>query len=194
MGMALTVPRYTVDDLERFPNDGNRYELLDGMLIVTPAPRRAHQLVGSRLLQRIGVALRGIADVVGPGAVVRPPGTQLEPDVLVQPARFSSTLQWSDVTEHWLAVEVLSRSSRFYDREFKRIEMHLVSRARQTVRVVGRTFQFAAGESIHTENSYKYSVDQFRALARGAGWQPDHVWTDAAHDFSVHELVLPPAD
>jgi uncharacterized SAM-dependent methyltransferase len=72
--------------------------------------------------------------------------------------------------------------------------MHLVSRARQTVRVVGRTFQFAAGESIHTENSYKYSVDQFRALARGAGWQPDHVWTDAAHDFSVHELVLPPAD
>jgi dimethylhistidine N-methyltransferase len=81
-----------------------------------------------------------------------------------------------------------------YDREFKRIEMHLVSRARQTVRVVGRTFQFAAGESIHTENSYKYSVDQFRALARGAGWQPDHVWTDAAHDFSVHELVLAPAD
>jgi len=66
------------------------------------------------------VALRGIADVVGPGAVVRPPGTQLEPDVLVQPARFSSTLSWVDVTEHWLAVEVLSRSCRIYDREFKR--------------------------------------------------------------------------
>jgi len=120
MGMAISIPRYTVDDLERFPDDGNRYELLDGMLIVTPAPRRAHQLVGSRLLQRIGVALRGIADVVGPGAVVRPPGTQLEPDVLVQPARFGSTLSWVDVTEHWLAVEVLSRSSRIYDREFKR--------------------------------------------------------------------------
>ena len=52
-----------------------------------------------------------------------------------------------------------------YDREFKRIEMHLVSRVAQTVRLLGRSFQFAAGESIHTENSYKYSVEQFRALA-----------------------------
>jgi Uma2 family endonuclease len=120
MGMAISVPRYTVDDLERFPRDGNRYELLDGMLIVTPAPRYAHQLVGSRLMQRLGLALSGIADVVGPGAVVRTPATQLEPDVLVQPARFASALRWTEITEHWLAVEVLSRSSRFYDREFKR--------------------------------------------------------------------------
>ena len=78
-----------------------------------------------------------------------------------------------------------------YDREFKRIEMHLVSRVRQTVRVLGRSFQFAAGESIHTENSYKYSLEQFRALARGAGWQPARTWTDANRDFSVHELVMP---
>ena len=68
--------------------------------------------------------------------------------------------------------------------------MHLVSRVRQTVRVLGRSFQFAAGESIHTENSYKYSVEQFRALATGAGWQPAHVWTDTRRDFSVHELLL----
>jgi dimethylhistidine N-methyltransferase len=81
-----------------------------------------------------------------------------------------------------------------YDREFKRIEMHLVSRVAQTVRVVGRSFQFAAGESIHTENSYKYSLEQFRALARGAGWQSDRTWTDPARDFSVHELALPRSD
>jgi dimethylhistidine N-methyltransferase len=76
-----------------------------------------------------------------------------------------------------------------YDREFKRIEMHLVSRVRQSVRVLGRSFQFAAGESIHTENSYKYSVEQFRALAQGAGWQPARAWTDPNRDFSVHELL-----
>jgi len=78
-----------------------------------------------------------------------------------------------------------------YDQELKRIEMHLVSRARQRVHVLGHCFSFAAGESIHTENSYKYSADQFRALAHGAGWQPAGLWMDANRDFSVHELVLP---
>src|SRR5262249_7624903 len=77
-----------------------------------------------------------------------------------------------------------------YDREFKRIEMHLVSRPRQRVHVLGHSFAFAAGEGIHTENSYKYSVEQFRALALGAGWRPARLWRDANHDFSVHELVL----
>ena len=120
MGMALTVPRYTVDDLERFPDDGNRYELLDGMLIVTPAPRNAHQLTVSELQGRLYGLLHGVARVVGPGAVVRLPGTQLEPDLLVYPSRFGPKHTWVDITEHWLAIEVLSRSSRFYDREFKR--------------------------------------------------------------------------
>jgi Uma2 family endonuclease len=120
MGMAISVPRYTVDDLERFPRDGNRYELLDGMLLVTPAPRLAHQLVASRLLQALAAGSRDVAHVVGPGAVVRVPRTQLEPDLLVFPSRFSPSLSWADITGHWLAVEVLSRSSRWYDREYKR--------------------------------------------------------------------------
>src|SRR6478672_10952581 len=122
MGMAVTVPRYTVDDLERFPEDGNRYELLDGILIVTPAPRQVHQWVAMELAARLWNALAAprIARVAGPGVVTRPPGTQLEPDILVYPSRFRPSSHWADVTEHWLAVEVLSRSSRFYDREFKR--------------------------------------------------------------------------
>ena len=122
MGMAIGMPRYTVDDLERFPEDGNRYELLDGMLLVTPAPAASHQIVISRLQSYLvdGVQRPGHAYVVGPGAVVRPPGTQLEPDILVYPTRFSPNTDWRRVNEHWLVVEVFSRSSRMYDREFKR--------------------------------------------------------------------------
>ncbi|MGA2289463.1 L-histidine N(alpha)-methyltransferase [Bradyrhizobium sp.] len=75
-----------------------------------------------------------------------------------------------------------------YNRDRHRIEMHLISRKAQTVRVLGRSFAFRAGESIHTENSYKYSLERFTALARGAGWTPRHCWTDAAAMFSVHAL------
>jgi dimethylhistidine N-methyltransferase len=76
-----------------------------------------------------------------------------------------------------------------YDRERHRIEMHLISRKAQSVRVLGRNFSFRAGESIHTENSYKYSLARFTALARAAGWTPSASWTDAAGMFSVHALV-----
>lgn len=122
MAMAISVPVYTVDDLENFPDDGNRYELLDGVLLVTPAPAAIHQLVVSRIQTKLAIALQetGLAHVVGPGAVVRRPRTQLEPDILVYPSRFSPRTDWPKITEHWLAVEVLSRSSRVYDREFKR--------------------------------------------------------------------------
>jgi Uma2 family endonuclease len=122
MGMAIAIPRYTVDDLEHFPDDGNRYELLDGMLLVTSAPAASHQIVASRVQAFLseGVQRPGHAYVVGPGAVVRLPGTQLEPDILVYPTRFSPDTDWRKLTEHWLAVEVLSQSSRMYDREFKR--------------------------------------------------------------------------
>jgi dimethylhistidine N-methyltransferase len=69
-----------------------------------------------------------------------------------------------------------------------RIEMHLRSTRRQVAGVLGRPFRFDAGERIHTENSYKYTVDQFQTLARSAGWQPRRVWTDRDALFSVHEL------
>jgi uncharacterized SAM-dependent methyltransferase len=55
--------------------------------------------------------------------------------------------------------------------------------------MLGTTFSFRAGESIHTENSYKYSVERFGALARGSGWKVRQTWTDAEKMFSVHALV-----
>jgi dimethylhistidine N-methyltransferase len=77
----------------------------------------------------------------------------------------------------------------FYNVERHRIEMHLASRKRQIVKVAGRVIQFRAGETIHTENSYKYTVESFGALARGAGFTPAGLWTDARGYFSVQALV-----
>jgi dimethylhistidine N-methyltransferase len=67
-----------------------------------------------------------------------------------------------------------------------RIEMHLASLKRQKVRVNGKSISFRLGETIHTENSYKYTIEGFRALASGAGWSPLSVWTDGR--FSLHAL------
>ena len=76
-----------------------------------------------------------------------------------------------------------------YNRERYRVEMHLVSRVRQKVRVGGRQFEFRRGETIHTENSYKYTLGMFRTNAAGAGWRQAAVWQDPERYFSVHALV-----
>jgi len=76
-----------------------------------------------------------------------------------------------------------------YNRERHRIEMHLISRKKQTVRMLGTTFSFRPDESIHTENSYKYSIPRFATLARDSGWTVKESWTDKNRMFSVHALV-----
>lgn len=81
------------------------------------------------------------------------------------------------------------RHEAIYDPREGRIEMHLVSRCAQEVSLCGRRFKFRAGESIHTENSYKYSVEQFEELARSAGWHSLRVWCDPEAQFSVHGLI-----
>ncbi len=75
-----------------------------------------------------------------------------------------------------------------YNRGLGRIEMHLVSTRPQTVHVDGHAFAFGEGESIHTENSYKYTIEEFRGLARSAGFEPISAWTDAGAMFSIHFL------
>ena len=81
------------------------------------------------------------------------------------------------------------RHEAIYNARDGRIEMHLVSLKDQDVSVAGHRFHFRKGETIHTENSYKYSVRQFQDLARAADWMPSRVWTDSDALFSVHELV-----
>jgi dimethylhistidine N-methyltransferase len=81
----------------------------------------------------------------------------------------------------------------FYNPTQQRIEMHLVSRVAQTVQVCDRRYAFAAGESIHTENSCKYTPARFRMLAEKAGFRPAAMWTDEDSLFSLHWLALPQA-
>lgn len=75
-----------------------------------------------------------------------------------------------------------------YNPPQRRIEMHLMSLRDQTVRIAGHRFEFEEGDSVHTENSYKYTVSGFARLARAAGWRPDRVWVDEQGLFSLHRL------
>lgn len=79
----------------------------------------------------------------------------------------------------------------FYNSDHARIEMHLVSKAEQVVNVGGRAVLFAEGESLHTENSYKYSLNSFAELAVAAGLQVQRSWCDDDQLFSVHYLGTP---
>lgn len=77
----------------------------------------------------------------------------------------------------------------FYDASAGRIEMHLRASRAQQVKLADRIFSFAECETIHTENSYKYDVREFTALAVSAGWQAVKAWTDPAQLFSVHYFL-----
>jgi L-histidine N-alpha-methyltransferase len=84
------------------------------------------------------------------------------------------------------------RHRALYNADAGRIEMYLTSRRAQTARVDGRVFHFRAGESIHTENSYKYSLTEFRDLAVAAGYLPAGLWCDAQALFSVQLFFICP--
>ncbi len=68
---------------------------------------------------------------------------------------------------------------------FHRIEMHLVAKRNISFSVAGSRFSMHCGETIHTENSYKYTIEEMRLLARVSGWEPQRVWTDGGLLFSI---------
>lgn len=80
------------------------------------------------------------------------------------------------------------RHRAFYNGAQHRIEMHLVSLVAQQVRIGGDTIAFEAGETIHTENSCKYTPDGFARLAASSGWRSEQVWIDDERLFSIHAL------
>ncbi|HMA07014.1 MAG TPA: L-histidine N(alpha)-methyltransferase [Ramlibacter sp.] len=88
------------------------------------------------------------------------------------------------------ALEQFAHSA-FYNAPQQRIEMHLMSRCRQRVVVDGHSFELDEGDTLHTENSYKFTIEGLRTLALQAGFRPGPVWTDDARMFSVHWLNAP---
>ena len=126
--------------------------------------------------------LRSARDILGEGAQMII-GVDLErtsacctTPITIPPAspRASISMCWSASTANSAAISTYPAFMHraIYNRDRHRIEMHLISHKAQTVRILGRSFSFRAGESIHTENSYKYSLERFTALARGSGWTP----------------------
>ena len=124
MGMAAPI-YYTADQVRALPEDGNRYEVVHGEILVTPAPRLMHQEVVSRLL----VELRRYLEVEPAGhALLAPadiswgPDTLVQPDVFVVPLDQARSLDWTRIQDLLLVAEVLSPSSARADRFTKRIE------------------------------------------------------------------------
>lgn len=114
----------TADDLDRFPSDGNRYEIIDGVLYVTATPSRAHQRIVLALLMRIHpyVTSLGLEILFAPVDVRASPVTQVEPDLLVFVRAEANALQtrWMPMSMLVLAIEVLSPSTARVDRGQKR--------------------------------------------------------------------------
>lgn len=130
MGMPAHARRWTAAEVRALTDESRpwpRYELIDGELLVTPAPRPAHQIAVGRLFsllsayvdaERLGLALMSPADLELEA------GTVTQPDVFVVPSAFSHDagplIEWSQVRGLLLAVEIISPSSVHYDRITKR--------------------------------------------------------------------------
>lgn len=117
-------PYFTADMVRALPDDGNRYEVVHGELLVTPAPRGGHQVLLTRIMialalylerEPVGTALVSPADISWGRSDVL-----VQPDVFVVPGRVGVGLEWADVHGLLLAVEVLSPSSHRADRFTKR--------------------------------------------------------------------------
>ncbi len=118
---SLRTRAWTRSDLERLPDDGNRYEVLDGALLVTPQAAFDHQDIATRLTVALSAycAAHGIGVVVSPGAV--PHGkSELQPDVQVIPGRPPRGAKWASLPRAVLVVEVLSDSTSRRDLGIKR--------------------------------------------------------------------------
>ncbi len=122
MLMAPATTAWTLAELDRLPDDGNKYELIDGTLFVTPAPSPAHEQLASVLHAILGpyVAAERLGHVYTPRAVVRANGSEVEPDLMVRPATPTLPETWEHMPTPLLVVEILSQTTRRRDQEQKR--------------------------------------------------------------------------
>jgi len=124
--MLLPAPkvRWLADDLDALPSDGNRYEVIDGALFVSPPPSRWHQRACMTIAMLLIEYVRslGLELLAAPIDVRASSDTQVEPDIIVLPRHFEGreANRWEPMTQLLLAVEVLSPSTARVDRTLKR--------------------------------------------------------------------------
>ena len=115
MGMAIKTGRWTRADLSRLPDDGNRYEVLDGELFVTPQAASRHQYIAYELGSALGSYCRqhAIGWVAGSGAIIFEQENELQPDLQVVPGAYPSpdNVEWTAFSRSLLVVEILSDST-----------------------------------------------------------------------------------
>lgn len=125
MVMPKTTDQWTAERVQALPDDGMRHELIDGELIVTPAPAWSHQRAVLALYRQLHdcVAAWGIGDVmVAPADIIFDQRTLVEPDLFVVPlVNGRRPRDWASVAQLLLVVEVLSPSTARYDRQLKRL-------------------------------------------------------------------------
>jgi dimethylhistidine N-methyltransferase len=172
----------------RRAGDGNRVGLFLGSTIGNFSPDQAHGFLSAAAAELGGGGLLIGVDLVKDPAVLH----RAYNDAQGITAAFNRNLLVRANRELGADFDPLlfDHYAPYQPRE-QRIEMHLVSAEHQTVRVRGQAFEFAAGESLHTENSYKYTIEGFRDLAHSAGFLPGPVWCDEQRRFSVHWLAAP---
>ena len=123
MGMPDTVRRYTADEVLAWPKDGNRYEVVDGELLVTPSPAQKHEMVRWRLMGLLFGYLQPYQTIAigfaAPADIIWSTYEYVQPDLLVVP-RNDVTGDWRDCRNLLLAIEVISPSSARGDRLKKR--------------------------------------------------------------------------
>ena len=123
-GMPHTADRWTADEVRALPDDGNRYELVSGELVVTPSPRGVHQVILLQLIRHLDPWLERNAVghlMVPPADLSLGEDEVLQPDLFVyQTASGRQLHDWADISAVFLAVEILSPSTAHWDRTVKR--------------------------------------------------------------------------
>lgn len=173
-------------ELELGPASGRRVGFFAGSSIGNFNPGEAE-----RLLRRMARWLRGGGLLIGV-------------DLIKSPAVLHAAYNDSKGVTAQFNLNLLARANRelaadfdlaqfehaaFYNPPEQRIEMHLISRRGQCVRIGAHTHEFDEGDSFRTECSHKYTVEGFRRLARAAGFEPRHVWLDEQRFFALHWLA-----
>jgi Uma2 family endonuclease len=146
MLMAHSSGTWTLAELDRLPEDGNSYELVDGALFVTPPPSPAHEQLAARLLAILVpyVGSQALGFVYTPRAVVRTDESEVEPDLMVRPDTPTRPQRWVDMPTPSLVVEIVSKATQRRDHNEKRAfyrrigvtEYWIVDRYTRSIRVV----------------------------------------------------------